>query len=141
MVKMGLLQDALGSDDDMTDVPFRSCWEGIRYVHQAVVELTTLTLPLFDAKSNDARISLVVDSRLKVIHLRFREMEALIRSIESECLSHFAKLNRLDSFCSGGSGKQTGEAIALHLHNIVTRVQRFSSSFVFDRFRARFVIS
>ena len=100
MVKMGLLQDALGSDDDMTDVPFRSCWEGIRYVHQAVLELTTLTLPLFNAKSNDARISLVVDSRLKVIHLRFREMEALIRSIESECLSHFAKLNRLDSFCS-----------------------------------------
>ena len=25
MVEMGLLQDALGSDDDMTDVSFRSC--------------------------------------------------------------------------------------------------------------------
>ena len=128
MVEMGLLQDALGSDDDMTDVPFRSCWEGIRYVHQAVVELTTLTLPLLDTKSNDSRIGLVVDNKVNAIHLRIREIETLIRTIESECLSHFTRLNQLDSFCSGGPGKQTGEAIALHLHNIVARVQRLELS-------------
>ena len=27
MVEMGLIQDAVGSDEDMTDVPLRSCWE------------------------------------------------------------------------------------------------------------------
>ena len=92
-------------------------------MHQAVVELTTLTLPLFDAKSNDSRIALVMDNRLKVILLKIRETEVLIRTIESECLYHFAKLNRLNSFCSGGSEKQMGEAVALHLHNIIARLQ------------------
>jgi len=89
-----------------------------------VVELTTLTLPLLDTKSNDARIDLVVDSRVNAILLRIRGIETLIRPIESECLSHFTKLNQLDSFCSGAPGKQRGEAIAHHLHNIVARVQR-----------------
>ena len=37
-------------------------------------------------------------------------------------------MNQLDSFCSGGPGKQTGEAISLHLHNIVARVQRLELS-------------
>jgi len=96
MVEMGLLQDALGSDEDMTDVPFRSSWEGIRYVHQAVLELTTLTLPLLDTKSNESRISLVVDNKVNAIHIRIREIETLIRTIESECLSHFTRLNQLD---------------------------------------------
>ena len=55
-------------------------------------------------------------------------MEKLIRSIESEYINDFTHLNPLDSFCSGGSGKYTGEAIALHLHNIVARVQRLEHS-------------
>ena len=80
-MEMGLLQDALGSDNDMTDVPFRSCWEGIRYVHQAVVELTTLTLPLLDTKSNDARIALVVDSRVNAILLCIRGIEKLNQNV------------------------------------------------------------
>ena len=53
--------------------------------------------------------------------------------METERVSHFTRFNNLDIFCSGGVGKQTGEAIALHLHNILVRVQRldrilFSSS-------------
>ena len=45
---MGLFQDAVRSDDDMKDVHFVSFWEGIRFVHHILVELTTLTLPLID---------------------------------------------------------------------------------------------
>ena len=33
MAENNLLQDAIGSDDGMTDVPFRSCCEGISYMY------------------------------------------------------------------------------------------------------------
>ena len=59
-------------------------------------------------------------------------MEVLIRSIESEFISYFSRLHELYVVCSGGTGKQTGEAVATHLHNIVERVKRLedaSSSF------------
>ena len=41
---------------------------------------------------------------LKTIHQRAQGVEGFIRSIESECVSHFTRLNQLDSFCSGGLG-------------------------------------
>jgi len=53
----------------------------IHYVHQAVVELTTLTLPLLDAKSNESKSALMVDSKLNAIHDRISEAEILIRTI------------------------------------------------------------
>ena len=70
-----------------------------------------LTLPLLDVKSNNLRVSSMVDSKLgslygllKTIHQRVQGVEGFIRSIESECVSHFTRLNQLDSFCSGGLG-------------------------------------
>ena len=46
MVALGLLQDVLGSDDDLTDVPLRSCWQGMCFVNQTLTDLFSVTLPL-----------------------------------------------------------------------------------------------
>ena len=35
MVEVGLIQDVLGVDKDLTDISLRSCWEGIRLVNQS----------------------------------------------------------------------------------------------------------
>ena len=48
--------------------------------------------------------------------------------IESEDVSHFTRFNSLELFCSSGATKQTGEAIAMHLQNILTRVQQLEQS-------------
>ena len=53
MVEVGLIQDALVVDKDLTDVPLRSCWEGIRFVNQSLSELSAVTLPLLNVKSNE----------------------------------------------------------------------------------------
>ena len=53
MVEVGLIQDVLGVDKDLTDVPLRSCWEGIRFVNQSLSELSAVTLPLLNVKSNE----------------------------------------------------------------------------------------
>ena len=55
-------------------------------------------------------------------------MKSSIRMIESECVNHFTRFNNLESFCSGGARKQTGEAIAMYLRNILSRVQQLEQS-------------
>ena len=131
MVELGLLRDAVGSDDDITDVPLRSCWEGIRFVHQALMELSAVTLPLLNVKSNEKDISFKVKSlntSLVGFDRQLQAMNASLASIENECVTQFARFSQLDSFCSGGGGKQTGEAIAMHLRNILVRVQRLEQA-------------
>ena len=122
MVEVGLVQDALCGDKDLTDVPLRSCWEGIRFVNQSLSDLSVVTLPLLNVKSNENSLIWEVDpigvGFLTVEH-RYKGLEVLLRTIESECTSQFARLNKLYSFCSGGTGNQTGEAFAIHLNNIV----------------------
>ena len=48
--------------------------------------------------------------------------------IESECVNHFTRFNNLELFCSGGAGKQTVDAIAMHIRNILSRVQQLEQS-------------
>ena len=43
-------------------------------------------------------------------------------------MNHFTRFNSLELFCSGGARKQTGEAIAMHLRNILTRVHHLEQS-------------
>ena len=57
MVELGLLQDAVGSKDDLMDVPLRSWWEGIRFVNQALMGLSSVTLPLLKTKSNKKNLT------------------------------------------------------------------------------------
>ena len=64
MVEIGLLQYPVSSNKDTMEVPFRSCWDNIRFVYQALVELRTLNFCLLDVKSNDSRISLMVYIKL-----------------------------------------------------------------------------
>jgi len=52
IVAVRLIQDALGVDKYLTGVPLRSCWEGIRFVDQSLSELSSVTLPLLNVKSN-----------------------------------------------------------------------------------------
>ena len=127
IVEVGLVQDALCGDKDLTDIPLRSCWEGIRFVNQSLSDLSVVTLPLLNVKSNENSLIWEVEpigvGFLTVEH-RYKGLEVLLRTIESECISHFARLNKLDSFCSGGAGNQTREAVANNLHNIMERVKR-----------------
>ena len=51
----------------------------------------------------------------------------LIINIDSECISYFTRLNKLDLFCSGSTGKYKWEVIAIRLRNIVARPQRLKS--------------
>ena len=52
IVEVRLIQDALDVDKYLTDVPLRSCWEGIMCVDQSLSELSAVTLPLLNVKSN-----------------------------------------------------------------------------------------
>ena len=61
MVELGLLQDAVGGDEDITDILLRSCWEGIRFVHQALAELSSAIIPLLNVKSNEKKLTLKVN--------------------------------------------------------------------------------
>ena len=45
MVEVGLIQDALGVDKGLVDVPLRSYWEGIRFINHSLSELSVVTLP------------------------------------------------------------------------------------------------
>ena len=58
MVQLGLLQDAVGGDTDITDVPLRLCWEGIRFVNEVLTELSYVTLPLLNVKSNENKLNI-----------------------------------------------------------------------------------
>ena len=95
--------------------------------NQSLSELASLTLLLLDTKSNDLKLTSLVEVKLgpiarsmTTLHHKFQGTEAVIRLIESECLFHFTRLNQLIFLCSGGVGKQTGEAITLHFRNTVS---------------------
>ena len=47
--------------------------------------------------------------------------------MEAECVSHFTRYNKIYMLCTGGTGGETSEAVALHLHNIIFRLQRLES--------------
>lgn len=55
MAEIGILQDAIDESEDMTDVLLISCLEGIRFVHQAMSDLSYTTLPLLNVKSNEQK--------------------------------------------------------------------------------------
>ena len=78
------------------------------FVHQELIGLSAVTLPLLRVKSNEQdlirKIASVGDGVSTVEH-RCKGTEVLIRTIESECTSHFSRLNQLYLFCSGGAGK------------------------------------
>ena len=44
MAELGLLQDVVVGDKDITDVPLRYCWKEIHFVHQTVSDLSSATL-------------------------------------------------------------------------------------------------
>ena len=52
-MEVGLIQDALGVDKEITDFLLRSFWGGIRSVHQELDDLSAVTLPLLSVKSNE----------------------------------------------------------------------------------------
>lgn len=56
MAEIGILQDAIDESEDMTDVLLRSCLEGVRFVHQAMSDLSSTTLPLLNVKSNEQKL-------------------------------------------------------------------------------------
>ena len=118
-VDVGLIQDALGVDKDITDVPLRFCWEGTRCMYQELVDLSTVTLPLLRVKSNEQDLIRKIASVWVVV----LTVEHRCKGMEVLTISHFSRLNQLYLFCSGGTGKQTGEAVTTHLHDIVERVK------------------
>ena len=97
--------------------------------------MSAVTLPLLNVKSNEQNLIRDVASigvGVSTLENRCEGLEFLLRTIESECMSHFSRLNKLDSFCSSGTRNQTGEAVATHLHSIVEIVKNLeytSSSF------------
>ena len=62
MMELNLLQDVVVGDKDITDVPLRYCWKEIHFVHQTVSDLSSVTLPLFDVKFNEQRLSTEIDT-------------------------------------------------------------------------------
>ena len=58
MMRLGLLRDVVVGHEDINDVPLRSCWERIRFVHQELTELSYATLSLLNVKSNEKNLSL-----------------------------------------------------------------------------------
>ena len=95
------------------------------------MELSAVTLPLLNVKSNEKDISFKVKSlntSLVGYDRQLQAMKASLESVESVCVTQFARFNQLDSFCSGGWGEKTGEAIAMHLRNILVRVQRLEQA-------------
>ena len=55
-------------------------------------------------------------------------MQSLIKIIDSECVNHITRFDDLELFCAGGTRKKTGETIALHQRNILSRVQQLEQS-------------
>ena len=107
MVEVGSIQDALGVGKDLTDVPLRFCWEGIRFVNQSFSELSALTLPLLNVKMNEKNLlrdMATIGVGVLTLEHRFKGLEVLLRTIESEYMSHFVRLNTLYPFGSGGAG-------------------------------------
>ena len=101
MVEVGLIQEVLGVNKYITDVPLRSCWEDIRFVHQALTEFSAVTLPLLNVKLKErdlVRKSASVGARVTTLERRLQGVEVLKRNIESKCISHFIRLNKLDFF-------------------------------------------
>ena len=135
MVEVGVIQNALVIDKDITEVHLRSCWKGITLVHQAFLVLSVVNIFLLNLKSNEQdiiRTIAIVNTIVIVLERCFHGVEVLIRTIESECMFDVTRLNELYLYCSIGTGKQTGEAVAIHLRYIVAREKRLenvSSSF------------
>ena len=106
MVEVGLIQDALGVDKGLMDVPLHSCWEGIRFINHSLSELSAVTLPQPNVKSNDKDLIREVSAirvGVSTVEHRCQGLKVLLRTIKSECISYFFRLNKLDSFCSSGA--------------------------------------
>ena len=104
MMRLGLLRDVVGGDEDINDVPLRSCWERIRFVRQELTELSSATLPLLNVKSNEKNRSLkanFLNTLFGDLRSQLQVMKASFEYIENECMSHFTRFSQLDLFCSG----------------------------------------
>ena len=101
MVELGLLQD----DENITDGPLRSCWEEISFVNQVLTELSSVTLPLLNIKSNENKLTVemnFINTLLGALRRKLHGMKSSVQIIEAEYVTHFTRYNILNLFCSSG---------------------------------------
>ena len=93
-----------------------------------------VTLPLLNVKSNKKKLIIEINCfniLLGDLQRQQQERKSSIHYIEVECMSNFTRFNPFDLFCSSGTGSQTGEAIPMHLRNMLARVQRLEKASTF----------
>ena len=94
MMELGMLHDAVCGGEDITDVPLRSCWEGIRFVNQILTDFSSATLPLLTVKLNDQKNKMEIGSLQLLVGGLRRYLQGVVSSVntvEAECVSHFTR--------------------------------------------------
>ena len=94
MIEFGILHDAVGGGEDITDVPLRSCWEGIRFVNQILTDFSSATFPLLTVKFNDQKNKTEIGSLQLLVGGLRRHLQGVVSSVntvEAECVSYFTR--------------------------------------------------
>ena len=125
--ELGLMRDKLGTDQKLTDVPLRSAWEGIRFIHHMIQNLVLRTVPLLQRKDmviTSSQMKCWIASSEASITPSSHHLLDRIEELEQLCISKFVKSDKLFALCSGGYKHPAGQALSSYLRHLVTRIEK-----------------
>ena len=119
--ELTLLQDRLGCDPGLTDVPLRSSWEGISFLHSLVLESLqpNVVSPLLQQQ-----ITTLFQQLLPPTLVTLQAVKQQVVALERVLLHQLPHLSQLCNICSGGVNKPQAAALSDRLNRMSTQIRQ-----------------
>ena len=119
--ELTLLQDRLVCDPGLTDVPLRSSWEGISFLHSLVLESLqpNVVSPLLQQQ-----ITTLFQQLLSPTLVTLQAVKQQVVTLERVLLHQLPPLSQLYNICSSGVNKPHAAALSDRLNRMSTQIRQ-----------------
>ena len=119
--ELTLLQDRLGCDPGLIDVPLRTFWEGISFLHSLVLESLQ---PIVVSPLLQQQINTSFQQSLSPTLVTLQALQQQVVALECVILHQLPPLSQLYNICSSGVSKPPAAALSERLNRMSQQIRQ-----------------
>ena len=119
--ELTLLQDRLGCDPGLIDVPLRTFWEGISFLHSLVLESLQ---PIVVSPLLQQQINTLFQQSLSPTLVTLQALQQQVVALECVILHQLPPLSQLYNICSSGVSKPPAAALSERLNRMSQQIRQ-----------------